>query len=250
MVAFIDEHRHQYGVEPIARQLPIAPSTYHEHKARENDPARQPARAQRDAVLKGEIRRVWEANHRVYGARKVWRQLHREGVQVGPLHRRSADGRDGAEGRHPQAGVHPRRPAGTPPPGGPLTWSIGTSPPTAPTSCGSRTFRMWRHGRASSTSRSSSTASPAASSAGGRRRVCAPTWRWTPSSRRSTTVSARLPPWNGDLVHHSDAGSQGTLRCATANGSPRPGSTRRSVRWAIRTIMPSRRASSGCSRPR
>ena len=82
MVAFIDEHRHQYGVEPIARQLPIAPSTYHEHKARQTEPARRPARVQRDAVLKREIRRVWEANHRVYGARKVWRQLHREGVEV------------------------------------------------------------------------------------------------------------------------------------------------------------------------
>ena len=82
MVAFIDTHRESYGVEPICEQLPIAPSTYHEHKAREADPRRAPARARRDAELRPEIRRVWSENFRVYGARKVWRQLHREGLPV------------------------------------------------------------------------------------------------------------------------------------------------------------------------
>ena len=78
----IDEHRGAYGVEPICRVLPIAPSTYHEHMARRADPSRLPARAQRDAELQAEIRRVFEENLRVYGMRKVWRQLQREGVQV------------------------------------------------------------------------------------------------------------------------------------------------------------------------
>jgi transposase InsO family protein len=80
MVTFIDDHRAQYGVEPICAQLPIAPSTYYECKARQCDPARLPERTRRDAELVQEIQRVHEANFRVYGARKVWRQLHRENV--------------------------------------------------------------------------------------------------------------------------------------------------------------------------
>ncbi len=82
MVPFIDEHRAEHGVEPICAQLPIAPSTYYEHKAREADPARLPARAKRDQVLAIEIQRVWDENFQVYGARKVWRQLNREQIGV------------------------------------------------------------------------------------------------------------------------------------------------------------------------
>jgi putative transposase len=80
MVSFIDEHRAQYGVEPICRELPIAPSVYYEAKARQADPFLLPARSRRDAELAGQIERVHEANFRVYGARKVWRQLQRENV--------------------------------------------------------------------------------------------------------------------------------------------------------------------------
>ena len=82
MIAFIDDHRQAYGVEPICRVLPIAPSTYHAHAARRADPSRLPERVRRDADLKVEIRRVFEANFRVYGVRKVWRQLRREGFSV------------------------------------------------------------------------------------------------------------------------------------------------------------------------
>lgn len=82
MVSFIDEHRDACGVEPICAVLPIAPSTYHEQKARQVDPGRLPSRTKRDAELRGEIQRVWDANFRVYGARKVWRQLNREGIRV------------------------------------------------------------------------------------------------------------------------------------------------------------------------
>ncbi len=81
-MSFIDDHRDAYGVEQICAQLPIAPSTYYEQKARQADPGLLPPRTQRDAVLRLDIRRVWEANFQVYGARKVWRQLHREGVEV------------------------------------------------------------------------------------------------------------------------------------------------------------------------
>jgi putative transposase len=82
MVAFIDDYRSEYGVEPICRQLPIAPSVYYERKARETDPRRLPERAVRDAALREEVERVWKENFGVYGARKVWRQLLREGFDV------------------------------------------------------------------------------------------------------------------------------------------------------------------------
>ena len=62
MIAFVDEHRGHYGVEPICRVLPIAPSTYHEHVAQRGDPSRLPARAQRDAALKPEVMRVFAEN--------------------------------------------------------------------------------------------------------------------------------------------------------------------------------------------
>ncbi len=80
MVTFIDDHREAYGVEPICQVLPIAPSIYHEQKAREADPSRLPQRAVRDAELREEIERVWKENFGVYGVRKVWRQLLREEV--------------------------------------------------------------------------------------------------------------------------------------------------------------------------
>jgi transposase InsO family protein len=82
MVSFIEAHRASYGVESICRVLPIAPSTYYEMQSRKADPSRLPARAQRDVVLRQDVRRVWDANRQVYGARKVWRQLHREGTTV------------------------------------------------------------------------------------------------------------------------------------------------------------------------
>ena len=82
MVSFIDEHRDEHGVEPICAQLPIAPSTYHEQKVRAADPSRLPARAVRDAALREHVERVWKENFGVYGVRKVWRQLLREGVEV------------------------------------------------------------------------------------------------------------------------------------------------------------------------
>jgi transposase InsO family protein len=82
MVSFIDAHRGEYGVEPICEVLPIAPSTYYELKAREADPSKLPARAQRDETLRVDIRRVWDDNFQVYGVRKVWRQLKREGKKA------------------------------------------------------------------------------------------------------------------------------------------------------------------------
>jgi putative transposase len=82
MIAFIDDHREVHGVEPICKVLLIAPSTYRAHVAKRADPERLSARAKQDMALKGEIARVFAENFEVYGARKVWRQLNREGVAV------------------------------------------------------------------------------------------------------------------------------------------------------------------------
>ena len=82
MISFIDDHRATYGVEPICRVLPIAPSTYRAHAARRVDPGKASARARRDIVLRAQIGRVFDANFGVYGVRKIWRQLGREGISV------------------------------------------------------------------------------------------------------------------------------------------------------------------------
>ena len=82
MIAFLDQQHAAYGVEPICSLLPIAPSTYYWHRARQQDPTRWSARARRDEALQAAIRRVWDEHDQVYGARKVWRQLQREGVVV------------------------------------------------------------------------------------------------------------------------------------------------------------------------
>jgi putative transposase len=82
MSAFIDQHRDRFGVEPICRALQVAPSCYWRETARRRNPALRPARHKRDAALQPEIERVWRSNRQVYGADKVWKQLHREGQPV------------------------------------------------------------------------------------------------------------------------------------------------------------------------
>ncbi len=82
MVSFIDDHRDEYGVEPICEMLPIAPSTFYEHMAKRVNPDLRPARVKRDDELRPEIQRIWNENRRVYGAYKIWRQIHREGQEV------------------------------------------------------------------------------------------------------------------------------------------------------------------------
>jgi transposase InsO family protein len=82
MVAFIDQHRDTYGVEPICAVLPIAPSTYFLRKAQHREPTRRSARARRDDELREAIRRIYDANYQVYGPQKVWKELRREGRRV------------------------------------------------------------------------------------------------------------------------------------------------------------------------
>ena len=82
MVQFIDDHRDVFGVEPICAVLPIAPSTYHRHRHQRTHPTCRSARAQRDDQLRVEIQRVYDEHQQVYGPRKVWKQLRRDGVRV------------------------------------------------------------------------------------------------------------------------------------------------------------------------
>jgi putative transposase len=82
MIRFVDAYRDEHGVEPICRVLEIAPSSYHAHARRRSQPETAPPRVQRDVELMQEIRRVFDENFQVYGVRKVWRQLRREGLDV------------------------------------------------------------------------------------------------------------------------------------------------------------------------
>ncbi|WP_435816956.1 IS3 family transposase [Escherichia coli] len=82
MMPLLDKLREQYGVGPLCSELHIAPSTYYHCQQQRHHPDKRSARAQRDDWLKREIRRVYDENHQVYGARKVWRQLLREGIRV------------------------------------------------------------------------------------------------------------------------------------------------------------------------
>ena len=82
MISFIDAYRDDHGVEPICKVLPIAPSTYHKHIRRRRKPETAPPRVKRDAMLMEEIKRVFEENFQVYGVRKVWRQMLREGHTI------------------------------------------------------------------------------------------------------------------------------------------------------------------------
>ncbi len=79
-MSFIDEHCETCIVEPICNVLPIAPSTYHHHRALERHPERRSDRTKRDEHLCAHIQRVWETNHCVYGVHKTWKQLNRESI--------------------------------------------------------------------------------------------------------------------------------------------------------------------------
>ena len=81
-MSFIDSHREELGIEPICRELAVAPSSYHAHAARLADPAKRSARARRDYEIKQQISQVHEASSGLYGTRKVWHQLRREGTRV------------------------------------------------------------------------------------------------------------------------------------------------------------------------
>lgn len=92
----VDTLRGTHGVGPVCHELAVAPSTYYRHRAHQRHPDKRSQRALRDDLLKPEIQRVYDENHSVYGVRKVWCQLLREGGDRGQVHSRTADEGDGA----------------------------------------------------------------------------------------------------------------------------------------------------------
>ena len=186
MIDFIAEHRAIYGVEPICRVLPIAPSTYHAHAARRADPGKLPARAQRDAALKVEIGRVYAENFRVYGVRKVWRQLGREGIAVARCTVARLMRAMGLQGvvraRRSGPPLAMRRPRVR------SIASIGSSRHRARMPCGYPTLPTARHGLASSMSPLSPTLLPGASSAGVSLVRLTPASCWTRWSKPCTSA--------------------------------------------------------------
>ena len=98
MVDFIDQYRGVYGVEPICKELPIAPSTYYRCKQVEREPEKRSQRSKNDEQLIPEIQRVWQESHRNYGARKIWKQLHRESIPAARCTVERLMGQEGLKG--------------------------------------------------------------------------------------------------------------------------------------------------------
>ena len=189
MVAFIDDHREQLGVEPICRVLPIAPSTYFRHKAEQRDPTRRSTRAQRDQVLRAIIRRIWAEHRQVYGPRKVWRQMGREDLYAARCRVRRLMREMGLSGAvRGRAWTTTTHSAGDV--DRPATSSIATSRRRGRISSGCRISPTWRPGVASSTSRLSLTCLRVGSSVGGSPRPWSLTSSWTRSSKPFTTDAA------------------------------------------------------------
>ena len=165
LAGFIDSHRDRFGVEPVCAVLEFPVSTYYAVKKRERYPS---AREVRDEYLKEQIMRVWENRRKgrgVYGARKVWLQLRREGIEVARCTVERLMGDLGIAGISAQR----KKPRTTVPDGrtaGPLTCWSGTSPRLRRTAAGSPISPMCPRPAASCTRRSSQTCSPARSSAG------------------------------------------------------------------------------------
>ena len=131
MVAFIDAHREEFGVEPICRELPIAPSTYYGAKSR---PAS--ARSCRHAAMTAALKELWRANFGVYGARKLWLAARRAGHEIG---RDQTARLMRAAGLSARPGGGRASPAPAPEGPGPAISSDATSPPMPRIGCGSAT---------------------------------------------------------------------------------------------------------------
>jgi transposase InsO family protein len=240
MVAYIDEHREEYGVEPICAQLPIAPATYRRHKNRM--PSR---REQDDERLATEVARVFEENYGVYGRRKVWAQLNREGIRIGRDHTERLMKRLGISGAVRGRKVRTTTPDASAPRAPDLVerdWA-GVDRPNA----------VWV-----------SDFTYVATWAGivyvafvidvYSRRIVG--WRAATNMRTELVLDAlEHALWARDdrldgLICHSDAGSQGnTPASATPNASPPPARSPRSARSVTPSTTPSPRPPSGSTRP-
>jgi hypothetical protein len=185
MVAFIDDYREVYGVEPICRIVPIAPSTDRAVKAQQADPNRQSARARRDADLPDAIAQIWDDNFQVYGVRKVWRALQRDGWAVARCTVERLMQQMGFQGAL-CAAARQKRPVRMRLNPARLIWSSATSQRLSRIVFGSRISPLWRPGAALSMSPSSSTWSH-----GG-------LWVGKPAARR--IPGSCLTPWSKPSV--------------------------------------------------
>ena len=253
-MSFIDAHRGRYGVGPVCAEVPIAPSTDYEHKAREGEAERAPGRVRRDGWRCGEIRRVYDEHFAVYGVRKVWRQLRREGVAVARctvarlMRRLGLQGAvRGRRAKTTQSVVQGERPDDR------VNREFKVSRPNAlwvsdlpPVSTGAGS--MWRRGGGSPTRPSSSTpmrgVSPLSRGrAGGCRIHCTRTWPSMPSNRPFT--SAVRPVKDSSIIA---TGACSISRCATPSASCRGASRPRWEAWATPTTTRWPSPSSGCTR--
>jgi putative transposase len=243
MVQFIDDNREAYGVEPICDVLPIAPATYFEHKARERDPSRRPVRSETDEVLCAEIERVWNENMGVYGADKVWRQLHREDVGVA---------RCTVERLMRAMGL---RGAGR---GGAFrVTTVAGDTAVRPPDLVDRNFHATRPNQlwvADLTYVATWAGFVYVAFVIDVFSRCIVGWRVSSSLRSDLALDAleqalHARPHDERLIHHSDRGVQ-YLSTAIPSGSPTLASSGRSVASATRTTTRSPRASSGYSRQR
>ena len=227
MVQFIDDHRDVFGVEPICAVLPIAPSTYHRHRHQRTHPTHRSARAQRDDQLRVEIQRVYDEHQQVYGPRKVWKQLRRDGIRVARCtvaRLMRAMGLAGAvRGRAWITTTH----AGEG--GRPVDLVDRQFVATRPNQLWVSDSRTSRPGAASSTSRSSSTCLRDALWAGGCRPPCARTSCWMRWSRRSTLAGTTPSPASYITVMPG----RNISPCGTRIASWTPASRRRSAAKAM-----------------
>jgi transposase InsO family protein len=239
-MAFIDAHREDLGIEPICRELAIAPSSYHEHAARLADPDRRPARARRDDEMRAQIQRVHDASFGLYGTRKVWHQLRREGVVIAKC---TVERLMAAMGL---AGV--RR-------GKKTVTTVSNPKAPCPLDKVNREFRVSRpnalwvvdftyvHTWAGFVYVAFVIDAYA-------RRIVG--WKVSNSATAGfvldaleQAIHARRPGPDDGLIHHSDRGVQ-----TTPSASPRPTSCRRSAAPATVTTMPWPRRSTASTRPR
>ena len=237
MIAYIDRHKDRFGVEPICRLLPIAPSTYYARKQRPPS-----ARAVRDARLKAEIRRVYDDNFGVYGARKVWRQLHREGSPVARCTVERLMGELGLRGAVRGKTHRTTTPdAAAPRPADLVDRDFAAQRPN----------RLWVADLTYVATWSGFVYVAFVIDAFSRFIVG---WQTSRSLRTDLPLDAlEMAIWHRQaqlegLVHHSDRGSNIYLS-ATPSGWPRPGRSPRSAPAATATTMRWPRRSSACTRP-
>ena len=237
MIAYIDRNKHRYGVEPICRVLPIAPSTY--YAAQRRSPS---ARSLRDAQLKAGIARVHAEHFGVYGARKVWRQLHREGIAVArcTVERLLRElGLRGAVRGKTRRTTTPDATAARPADLVERDFSA------------TRPNQLWVADLTYVASWSGFVYVALVVDAFSRFIVG---WRASRSLRTDLALDAlEMAIWRRQaqldgLIHHSARGAN-TWPSATPNGSPRPERSPRSVPAATASTTPWPRRSSGCTRP-